>query len=113
AETIDPRTNYLYSHSYIFNFGIPLKHTGLLSVAHVSSLLDLYVGVDSGVNTSLGNPGDNNDSAAFLGGFGLNLLGGNLTILALIHIGPGNPRSTGSLSRDNRYLNDMVVTWKV
>jgi hypothetical protein len=113
AETIDPRTNYLYSHSYIFNFGIPLKHTGLLSVAHLSSLLDLYAGVDSGVNTSLGNPGDNNDSAAFLGGAGLNLLDGKLTILALTHFGPENPRTTGSLSHDNRYLNDVVVTWKV
>ena len=27
-ETIDPVTNPFYSHSYIFNFGIPLKHTG-------------------------------------------------------------------------------------
>ena len=25
AETIDPTTNYLYSHSYIFNFGVPLR----------------------------------------------------------------------------------------
>ena len=31
AETIDPSTNAFYSHSYIFNFGIPLKHTGALS----------------------------------------------------------------------------------
>jgi hypothetical protein len=28
AETIDPTTNAFYTHSYIFNFGLPLKHTG-------------------------------------------------------------------------------------
>ena len=28
AETIDPRTNFFYSHTYIFNFGIPFNHTG-------------------------------------------------------------------------------------
>src|SRR5262245_30239697 len=27
AETIDPRTNFFYSHTYIFNFGIPFDHT--------------------------------------------------------------------------------------
>ena len=34
AETIDPRTNFFYSHTYIFNFGIPFNHTGAL--AHFS-----------------------------------------------------------------------------
>ena len=28
VETIDPRTNFFYSHTYIFNFGIPFNHTG-------------------------------------------------------------------------------------
>ena len=28
AETIDPRTNPFYSHTYIFNFAIPFNHTG-------------------------------------------------------------------------------------
>ena len=30
VETIDPRTNFFYSHTYIFNFGIPFNHTGAL-----------------------------------------------------------------------------------
>ena len=33
AETIDPSGNYLYSKSYIFNFGLPLKHTGFMTLA--------------------------------------------------------------------------------
>ena len=112
AEVIDPRGDYLYSHSYIFNFGIPFKHTGLMTVTHVSPLLDLYVGVDTGVNTSLGHDGDNNDGAAFHGGVGLNLMDGNLTVLATTHIGPENPRTT-PIRNDLRYLNDITVTWKV
>ena len=92
AETIDPTTNYLYSHSYIFNFGIPLVETGVMSIWHVDPMVDIYAGIESGVNTTIGyRGGDNNGGAAFAGGIGLNLLDGNLTILATTHIGPENP----------------------
>ena len=39
-EMIDPSTNPFYSHSYIFNFGLPLKHTGILTTSHLTPLLD-------------------------------------------------------------------------
>jgi hypothetical protein len=107
-EVIDPKGNVFYSHSYIFNFGIPLKHTGALATVHVSDLLDLYGGVDSGVNTSLGD-GDNNSSPGFIGGFGLNFLGGKFSVLGLTHIGAENPNN----NHDLRYLNDIVVTAKL
>jgi Putative beta-barrel porin-2, OmpL-like. bbp2 len=105
AETIDPRTNVFYSHSYIFNFGIPLNHTGILTIFHPVKGLDLYAGVTRGVNTSIT---DNNSSAAFDGGIGLSLRDGALTALATTHIGPENPDN----NHDPRYLNDLVVTWK-
>ncbi len=120
AETIDPTTNYLYSHSYIFNFGIPLVHTGIMTISHVDPMVDIYLGVDTGVNTTFGNrQGDNNGAAAFHGGIGLNLLDGNLTILATTHIGAENPDTPGvalacACNPNNalRYLNDITVTWK-
>ena len=112
SEVIDASGNFFYSHSYIFNFGIPLKHTGFYTTTHVSDLLDIWAGADSGVNTSLGN-GDNNDAWAGLGGFGLNLLGGNLTILGLAHIGPENPRSVPEHNSTVRQIYDIVATWKV
>jgi hypothetical protein len=118
AETIDPSGNYLYSKSYIFNFGIPLKHTGFMSISHVNDTLDVYLGADTGVNTSLGaNSGDNNSGFAFQGGFALNnLLDGKLTVLALTHIGPENPvLNAPSFIRANsdlRYLNDVLFTYK-
>ena len=127
AETIDPTTNYFYSHSYIFNFGTPFVQTGILAIAHVDPMVDIYAGVDTGVNTTFGNgQGDNNGAAAFVGGIGLNLLGGNLTILATTHIGPETADTNGFNNTINnialcgcnpnsalRYLNDITATWKV
>jgi hypothetical protein len=105
AETIDPRANFFYSHSYIFNFGIPFNHTGALATFHASKVLDLYAGITRGVNTSVE---DNNDSPAFHGGLGLNLLEGKLTALASTHIGPETPFD----NRRNRYLNDLTIIAK-
>ncbi len=120
AEVIDAAGNFFYSHTYIFNFGIPFKHTGILAVTHVIPELDLYYGVDSGVNTSLGG-GDNNSAAAFHGEVGLNLLDGKLTVLASTHIGPENPDTaffraanpTVNPNSDLRYLNDITTIWKI
>jgi hypothetical protein len=113
-EVIDPSQNPFYSHSYIFNFGIPLLHTGGYAIAHVTDMIDIYGGADSGVNTTLGPyKGDDNSSYAGMGGINLTLLGGNLTILTLTHIGPENPGRTVPLAnRYNRYIVDSVITWK-
>jgi hypothetical protein len=106
AETLDPRNNVFYTHSYIANFGVPGNETGVLGTLHVNQYLDLYAGVNRGVNTSLA---DNNSSVAFEGGIGLNLLGGDLTTLALTSIGPENPGN----NHDYSYLSDITTTWKV
>jgi hypothetical protein len=106
AETIDPRTNFFYSHTYIFNFGIPFNHTGALATFHATKWLDLMAGVTRGVNASVE---DNNDSPAFHGGVGLNLNQGKLVISASTHIGPETPHNNSAL----RYLNDIAVTWKI
>jgi Putative beta-barrel porin-2, OmpL-like. bbp2/OmpA family len=110
AETIDPSTDAFYSKSYIFNFGIPLKHTGIMAITHVNPTLDIYTGVDTGVNTTFGEgDGDTNSSPAFQGGFGLNnLLDGKLTVLALTHMGPEDVGDDTHW----RFLNDVVATYK-
>jgi hypothetical protein len=111
-ETIDPSTNPFYSHSYIFNFGLPLVQTGILSVTHATSNVDLYLGIDTGVNTTFG-AGDNNGAVAGTAGIGLTFLDGNLTVLALTHFGPENPtRTVPGANGAYRYLNDIVVTYK-
>ncbi len=114
AETIDPKPNAFYTHSYIFNYGLPFKNTGVIGTAHVSDVLDLYLGVDTGVNTFLAYGwGDNNNRPGGTAGFGLNLNGGKVTVLALTHIGPENSKHvTPQANSALRYLNDVVVAWK-
>ncbi len=115
-EVIDPTGNFFYSHSYLFQYGLPFKHTGVLTTTHVNPMLDIYLGYTTGVNASVGSGGGYNDNQFhFLGGIGLNL--NKLTILALTHIGPENP--AGSLGEGvnvhskYRYLNDILFTYKI
>ena len=112
-ETIDPSTNAFYSHTYIFNYGLPFKHTGALSVSHVAPVLDVYLGIDTGNQTSFGI-GDNNTAVAGLVGLGSTLMDGNLTLLALSHFGPENPsRTVPNADGYYRYYNDFIATYKV
>ncbi len=114
VELIDPKTNAFYSHSYIFNYGLPYKHIGALATAHVSDLIDLYLGIDSGTNVAIGyGSGDNNNRPAGIAGIGFNMLDGKLTVLALSHMGPENSkRNTPFANSAMRYYNDLAVTWK-
>ena len=120
-EVIQSNLNPLYSHSYIFNFGIPLKNTGVVTVTHVNDLLDIWLSVDSGINTTLGERGTvNGHFANGLAGFGLNgLLDGKLTVLALSHFGPADaklrpdqPAGFIQASHKGRYIGDSVITYK-
>src|SRR3989440_3110950 len=106
AETIDPRTNPFYSHTYIFNFGIPFNHTGALFTLYATKWLNLVAGVTRGVNTSID---DNNDALAFHGGIGLHLNEEKLVVSAATHIGPETPGN----DHDLRYLNTITTTWKI
>jgi hypothetical protein len=116
AETIDPRSNTFYSHSYIFNFGLPLKDTGVQLIAHVSPLVDLYASVITGENTSIGPGGDNNGALAFEGGVGFNI-SDKLTIVAYTNVGPENACVTYavlySCNSSERYFGDLVATYKI
>src|SRR5689334_5087843 len=116
-ETIDPSTNLFYSHSYIFQFGLPFKHTGALTITHVNGMLDVYSGFDTGTNTTFGPLGDNNGAVGGIAGVNLTLLDGNLTILALSHFGPEQPTRLLSPAGFNangkwRSYNDVLVTLK-
>jgi len=118
AEVIAATGNPFYSHSYIFNFGVTVKHTGILTTTHVSPLLDVYLGVDSGNQAMLPivHVADNNGAIAGQAGIGLNLAGGNVTVLALSHFGPENPSVPGLTFNSNsvfRWYNDITTVWKV
>ncbi len=92
-----------------------------MAITHVNPTLDIYTGISSGNQTTLGPyTGDNNDAPAFEGGIGLNkLFGGAVTVLASTHIGPENPYYqadiplTGNNAANTSlvYENDINVTW--
>jgi hypothetical protein len=113
-ETTDPTTTPFYTHSYIFNYAVTFIHTGLLTTTHLNPILDFWLGVDTGNQTTFGG-GDNNGEPAGTFGFGLNnLAGGKLTVLALSHVGPEDAvRALGPIAnRKFRYYNDVLVTYK-
>ncbi len=102
-ETIDPRTNFFYSHSYIFNFG-PFTHVGILSTTHLPEGFDFYAGVTRGASpTSLD---DNNRAGAFHGGFGYTAE--KYSVIAATHIGP----ETNGNTRDLRSFTNVVLNVK-
>ena len=113
-EKLDPTQNFFYSNSYIYNFGLPRKHTGVLTTTSVGPNLDLYLGYDTGENTSVGPGGGYNDAQPHvLGGAALRLH--DVTIQAFTHIGPEDAPSLlppgVDAHRATRYENDLFVTW--
>ena len=102
----DPRYNVFYSRDYIFNFGCPFYDTGALLTLHAAPKLDLYAGIDRGVNVALE---DNNDSMSFYGGAMMHCCEGKACCVAMLHAGPEDPRN----NHDGRYLSDIVTTWKI
>lgn len=106
VETVDPRPNLFYSHTYIFNFGLPTNHTGVLFTLHADKTLDLNAGITRGVNTSVE---DNNDAPGFHGGFNWKLNDDKVGILAATHIGPESSDNDSDL----RFISDIAFTWKI
>ncbi len=104
-EGVPAVVNTFYSHSYIYHYGVPAYNLGGMGVLHVNKTLDLYAGVNRGLGAGVT---DNNSTAAFEGGIGLNLLEDKLTIIAATNIGPQIPDN----NHDMRFINDIAVTWK-
>lgn len=115
-ETIDTSTNPFYSHSYIYNFGLPVNHTGFNAIVHATDALDIYGGVDTGNQTMPGY--DNNHSEAFLAGLKYTF-SDSLNVLALAHYGAEDPQrflnSYGKYNANNYYRAyvDAVISYKV
>jgi hypothetical protein len=59
-ETINPTTNPLYSHSYLFGFAIPFTHTGVMAFYNVDDKLTVMGGISRGWEQALK---DNNGDA--------------------------------------------------
>jgi outer membrane receptor protein involved in Fe transport len=115
-EKLDPTRNFFYSNSYIFNFGLPRKHTGLLTTTQVGSWLDIYLGYTTGANTSVGPGGGYDDGQAHLLA-GASARWNTVSVEAFTHIGPEDtPRGLPpgvDPHTSNRYYDDLFVTWAI
>jgi hypothetical protein len=113
-ETIDTSTNPFYSHSYIYNYGLPVNHAGFNAIVHATDALDVYVGLTAGNQTIFGY--DNNHAVSYLGGVKYTF-NDNFSILALTHYGPENAQkafnsSKVDVTKYNRAFNDVIITYK-
>jgi len=115
-ESLDPRENFFYSHSYVFDFGLPRKHAGVLATTHVGSALDVFLGYTTGANTSFGSGGGYDDGQPHLLG-GVAWRGQDATVRAFTHVGPEDAPSAlppgADPHRQLRYYEDLSVAWAV
>lgn len=126
SEDIPSINNLFYTRSYLYNAG-PAQHVGIMGITHINDWMDIFTGVDSGVNTSIGWPGDNNAAAALQGGVEARLLDDTLKIAAFMHAGPENPMQQDPYNvgwpnipvecgcNPNttwRYYNNLTITYK-
>jgi hypothetical protein len=63
-ETINPTTNALYTHSYLFSYSVPLTQTGITGAYNITDSLAVTAGITRGWNQSTS---DNNGAIDFLG----------------------------------------------
>lgn len=116
AEVIDATSNPLYSHTYMFNFGIPFKHTGVLTTVHVNDWLDVHTGIVNGINTGWV---DNNDALSFHGGLGMKFNDDKIVMMHSLHIGAENDSIFETIppfvndAGDLRVIYDAVTTVKL
>jgi hypothetical protein len=102
-ETINPNTDPLYSHSYLFGFAIPFTHTGVMAFYNLSDSVSVMGGFSRGWEQSLK---DNNDMIDFLG-----QVAWKITDKATLTLGGvSGPEQTDNNS-DYRSVVDLVLSY--
>ena len=104
-ETINPTTNALYTHSYIFSYGIPFTQTGVLAKYNLTDALSITAGFTRGWNQSTD---DNNGAIDFLGELAWTV---NSKLSATLNVSEG-PQSTDDNS-DYWTVIEALGTFKV
>jgi hypothetical protein len=112
-ETIDPRTNPFYSHSYIFNV-LPFTHVGVMGDYKFNDNLEMQLGVTRGWDKALEDPG----CAIDVLGQVAYKFNDQLQAVFNFSVGPENGVNDGSVDAyvDNshyRVAMDPIVYWKV
>lgn len=114
-ETFDPNLRPFYTFSYTSEESVPFEHVGVMATIHISPMIDVLTGLDTGNQTTFGRS-DNNNKPAGYAGLALNgLAGGRLNITELSRFGPENsrialgPAANGAM----RFWNDLTAVYQV
>jgi Putative beta-barrel porin-2, OmpL-like. bbp2 len=86
-ESLYPTENFFFTHSYTSEFG-PWTTTGALFETKLNENFDIYAGIVTGFNTSIGWPGAVNSSPGLHAGFNLSLFDDKLIISGANLSGP-------------------------
>ncbi|MFT8718656.1 outer membrane beta-barrel protein [Acetobacter sp.] len=114
-EAFDPTARPFYTFSYTGQYSVPFEHVGMMATIHVTPMIDVLTGIDTGNQTTFGH-NDNNDAPAGYAGVALNnLAGGKLTITELSRFGPEDARFAlgGAANHDMRFWNDLMAVYQV
>ncbi len=106
VETIDSTKTPFYSRGFLFNYAIPLTHTGALALYNLSSEWVVGGGIIRGWSDALE---DKNGSISVLGEANWKSASGNSAVKTTIIIGPELPDNSAAY----RYLADVVYTQKL
>ena len=118
VETLDPTTRPFYTIAYTSEYSVPFQHIGAMFNWHVTDMVDVTFGIDTGNQTSFGRSDNNNAPAGYFG-FNLNgLAHGKLNIIELSRVGPENSRYSSAGGRyeadhAERFWNDINATYAV
>lgn len=116
VEGLDPTSRPFYTFDYTSQYAVTFEHIGAMFNWHVTPIVDVTFGIDTGNQTSFGHSDNNHDPAAYFG-FNLNnLAGGKLNIVELSRVGAENSwRSIGHREADEtqRFWNDINATYQV
>jgi hypothetical protein len=102
-ETIDPRGNPFYSHSYLFN-AVPFTHTGILGSYQVNDQLGLKLGISRGWDMATE---DNNGSIDVLGQISYQI-NKQMNLVFNYTVGPENAND----SSHYRVALDPILYWQ-
>ena len=102
-ETINPTTNPLYSHSYLFGYAIPFTHTGVLATYAFNDQFTLQAGVTRGWEQALK---DNNHAADVI----TNAIWKASDKLTLTFVNCVGPEQAGN-SSDYREMFDFLAAY--
>lgn len=105
-ETINPTSNPLYSHSFLFGYAIPFTHTGFMAFYNVNDNLTVMGGLSRGWNQELKD--NNGDAIDFLGQISYKISDKTQFIFNTT-IGPEAAHDPG----DWWWVGDAIVTHKL